>query len=212
MSNMNHDLTARAARRSLGLVMLLLIAVPAAASADEFPTTASDGLFVGARLEPGGALALSWDLDVYLTGDRVLSLGPAITGSFLGTDGSDLGRRQDLLLSLDVLRLKVALNGGHDRFRPYLAVGGGIYYAWLPEQRSGPREVVLPDETVTTAELRYEQTEAFGGLLSIGGGADLYFVDNFGVAISLIGHLRLSGEERVPLFWVETLVGIRFGL
>ena len=197
----------------LAVALLTLLGAPPAARADEFPTTASDGLFVGARLEPGGALALAWDLDVYLTGDRVLSLGPALTAAFLGTDGADLGRRQDLLLALDFLRLKVALNGGHDRFRPYLAVGGGIYYAWLPEQRSGPREVVvLPDETVATAELRYAEAEAFGGLLSLGGGADLYFVDNFAVAISLVAHLRLSGEERVPLFWVETLVGIRFGL
>ena len=211
--------TARGLGRCLaGAALALLLAAPSFAApsfaaADESPTTASDGLFVGARLEPGGALALAWDIDVYLTGDRVLSLGPAASIAFLGTDGADLGRRQDALLAIDFLRFKVALNGGHDRFRPYLAVGGGIHYAWLPAQRSGPREVILlPDETEAMAELRYEEAGVFGGLLSLGGGADLYFADNFGIAVSVIAHLRLSGEERVPLFWAETLVGIRFGL
>lgn len=198
--------------RLLALLGVLTVLAPAAASADEFPTTATDGLFVGARLEPGGALALAWDLDIYLTGDRVLSLGPAVSFAVLGEDGADLGRRQDALLAIDFLRLKVALNGGEDRFRPYLFLGGGLYYAWLPEQRSGPRDVFLEDGTPGTAELRYAAAEELGGLLSLGVGGDLYFVDNFALAISVATHLRLSDADRVPLFWVETLLGIRFGL
>lgn len=197
-----------------GLVVLLalLVFAPSGAAADEFPTIASDGLFVGARLEPGGAFLLGYDLDIYLTGDRVLSLGPAATFAFLGEDGSDLGRRQDWLLTIDFLRLKVAINDGEGQVRPYLMLGGGMTYASLPQQDSGPRQVVLDDGTVTMAALRYDATEDFGGQISAGGGADFYLVSNLALALSIVGHLRLGEQDRLPLFWAEVMAGLRFGL
>jgi len=199
--------------KRLAFVALALAALsPATASADEFPTVASDGLFVGARLEPGGALLLGYDLDIYLTGDRVLSLGPAATFSFLGEDGATFGRRQDWLLTVDFLRLKVAVNDGTGRVRPYLSLGGGMTYASLPEQASGPHMVVLADGTFANADLRYDAIQDFGGQLSAGGGADFYLVENLGIAVAIVGHLRLSEQERLPLFWAELTVGLRFGL
>lgn len=193
-------------------VLVLGLGAPGAALADEFPTIASDGLFVGARLEPGGALLLGYDLDVYLTGDRVLSLGPAVTFSFLGDDGAQLGRRQDWLLTIDFLRLKVAVNDGTGQVRPYLSLGGGMTYASLPVQESGPHMVVLSDGTLANASLRYSSTEDFGGQISAGVGADFYLVDNLGIALAIVTHLRLSQQDRLPLFWAEVMIGLRFGL
>lgn len=186
---------------------------PNRARADDHPTIASDGLFVGARLEPGGAFLLAYDLDIYLTGDRVLSLGPAASFAFLGEDGSDLGRRQDWLLTVDFLRFKVALTEGGSPLRPYLFFGGGMTYASLPAQESAERMVlVLPDETPATARIRYEAIEDFGGQLSAGGGADLYFIDNLAFSVALVAHLRLGDQDRIPLFWAEVMAGLRFGL
>ena len=194
-------------------LLALLALAPSAARADEHPTIASDGLFVGGRAEPGIALTFAYDLDIYLTEDRVLSLGPAASFSFLGEDGRELGRRQDFLLAIDFLRLKVAMNDGHGPLRPYLFVGGGMTWARLPAQTSGPRDVfLLPDGTPAVAEVRYDAIDDFGGLLSLGGGLDVYLVESFGLAFALAGHVRLSDRERLPLFWAEALVGVRFGM
>ena len=198
--------------RALLLIAALLVSA-SPARADDHPTLASDGVFVGVRLEPGAALSLGYDLDIYLTGDRVLSVGPAATFAFLGEDGSDVGQRQDWLLAIDFLRVKVALNDGHGAARPYIFLGGGMFYASLPEQRSEPREVFLvPDGTPATAELRFAADERFGALLSSGLGLDVYFADGFGVAAVLASHVRLSDDGRVPDFWAELSVGLRFGL
>ncbi|MCA9608184.1 MAG: hypothetical protein KC619_21390 [Myxococcales bacterium] len=200
----------RLASRAAALLLLASL-WPSAARADEFPSVASDGLFVGARLEPGGALLLGYDLDIYLTGDRIVSLGPAASFAFLGEDGADQGRRQDWLLTVDFLRLKVSILG-ESRVRPYLAVGGGMTYASLPEQTSGPIDVVLEDGTATTAERRYRATEDFGGQISLGAGLDVYLIENLAVCFAITGHLRLHEQERLPLFWSEIMAGLRFGL
>ena len=194
------------------VLSLLSIASPIVARADEFPTVASDGLFVGARLEPGGALLLGYDLDIYLTGDRVVSLGPAATFSFLGEDGAEQGRRQDWLLTIDFLRLKVGIGGGESRLRPYLSIGGGMTHAAYPAQSSGPIEVVLADGSSVTGERRYGADEEFGGQISAGGGLDFYLVSNLALAVAVQGHLRLHERSRLPLFWTELMLGLRFGL
>jgi len=201
-------------RLSLVVVALgaLTLAPARSASADEFPSIASDGLFVGARLEPGGAFLLGYDLDIYLTGDRRLSLGPAVTFSFLGEDGSEQGRRQDWLLTLDFVRIKVGFTDAGSRVRPYLSLGGGMTYASLPSQTSGPIEVELPDGTVTSAERRYDALDDFGGQISAGGGFDLYMVENLAFTIAVMGHLRVHEQDRLPLFWSEIMAGLRFGL
>ena len=200
-------------RRLTALVLVSLALLPASpAQAQDFPTLASDGLFVGGRLEPGGALLLGYDLDIYLTGDRVLSLGPAATFSFLGEDGADQGRRQDWLLTIDFLRVKVSIADGNSRVRPYLSLGGGMTYAALPEQTSGPIEVVLEDGTLATAERRFAATEDFGGQISFGAGLDVYLIDSLAIAAAVVGHLRVHEQDRLPLFWTELMLGLRFGL
>jgi len=194
-------------------LLLALSALPATAAADERPTLASDGLFVGARLEPGAAFLLGWDLDIYVTGDRFLSLGPAATLAFLGEDGEELGRRQDWLLTLDFLRFKVSLTGGEGAVRPYLFLGGGMAYAWLPAQQTEAREVVLlPDETEAMAVIRYPEAEELAAQVSAGVGLDAYLADNFGLTVAVAAHVRLTEQERLPLSWAEILAGVRFGL
>ncbi|MCB9596593.1 MAG: hypothetical protein H6719_27970 [Sandaracinaceae bacterium] len=197
--------------RTAPLWLALALLAPSEARADEFPTVASDGLYVGARLEPGGALLLAYDLDIYLTGDRVVSLGPTASFSFLGEDGADQGRRQDWLLTVDFLRLKVSI-AAEGRLRPYLSLGGGMTYASLPEQTSGAIDVVLADGTTTTAERRFGATEDFGGQLSFGGGLDVYLIPNLAFTVAIVGRLRLHEQERLPLFWSELMAGLRFGL
>lgn len=197
----------------LFLILALLALAPSTALADERPTIASDGLFIGTRLEPGAALLFGYDLDIYLTGDRFISLGPAVSFAFLDEDGVELGRRQDWLLTVDFLRLKVSLIGGEGEFRPYLFLGGGMTYASLPQQETEERDVlVLPDETPATAIVRYPEIEDFGAQISAGAGLDMYLLDNFALAIGLAAHIRLTEQERLPLSWAEVLAGIRFGL
>ncbi|MGE0784561.1 MAG: hypothetical protein AB7S26_02660 [Sandaracinaceae bacterium] len=194
--------------------LALAAALPAtSARADNRPTIASDGLFIGMRLEPGVALLFAYDLDIYLTGDRLISLGPAASFAILDEDGVELGRRQDWLLTIDFLRLKVALIEGDSEIRPYLFVGGGMTYASLPQQETEPRDVlVLPDLTPASAIVRYPAIEDFGAQISFGAGFDWYLVDNFALAVGLAAHLRLTDEERLPLLWGELTAGIRFGL
>jgi hypothetical protein len=141
-----------------------------------------------------------------------VSIGPGASFSFLGEDGAEDGRRQEYLLAVDVLRVKVALNGGEDWLRPYLFVGGGFYWARLPDQQSELRDVVLEDGTRTTARFVYDGIEDAGGLGSIGAGLDMYVVDSFAIALLVVTHLRFSETDRVPLFWAETHLGLRFGL
>lgn len=199
-------------KHTLLLVAALSLA-PSTAAADEFPTIASDGLFLGARLEPGAALLFGYDLDIYLTGDRFISLGPAVTFAFLDDNGVELGRRQDWLLTVDFLRLKVSLIGGEGEFRPYLFIGGGMTYASLPEQETEERDVlVLPDRTPATAVVRYPQTEDFGAQISAGAGLDVYLIDNLALSMGLAAHVRVTDQERLPQTWAELLLGVRFGL
>jgi hypothetical protein len=197
--------------RSIAFAAALCALAPDSAFAH--PRIASDGIYIGARLEPGVAAAAAYDLDIYLTGDRFVSLGPAVSFSGLGEEGVDQGRRQEYLFAVDVLRVKVALNGGTDWVRPYLLAGGGFYYASLPEQRSAPRDVFLvPDGTAAVAELRYGALGVWGGLASVGAGADFYVVDSFALGLVLVAHVRLDDQERMPRFWSEALVGVRFGV
>ena len=198
---------------ALSVALLAAAVTPQTARADRYPTISSDGLFFGARLDPGAALSLAYDLDIYLTGDRFLSVGPAVTFSFLGEDGSGDGQRQDWLLAIDFLRFKVAVTGPDGPFRVYVLIGGGMYLANLPEQESEELDVVLvPDGTPARAVIRYGALEGFGGLLTIGAGADWYLVDNFAIALQLVVSVRASEESRVPDYWGQALLGIRFGL
>src|SRR3990172_12997653 len=97
--------TSRAMDRGRALSRLVLVAALAAsicvgvapARADGPPRIASDAFWVGVRFGPDGALSAGYDLDVYLTDDRAVSLGPGATVSVLGKD-APFGQRQDFLL------------------------------------------------------------------------------------------------------------------
>ncbi len=161
------------------------------------PRIASDAFYVGARIDPGVALLAGWDLDVYLSRDRSWSLGPGLMLSVLGT-GERAGMEQDLMISADILRLKVQVNEAGGEWRPYLMVGGGFSYVQLPEQT---------EDEVTFAEL-----EKFTPMLTVGFGGDLFAGGSWGLAMLLATHFHLSGEERLPLAWAEVALGIRFGI
>jgi hypothetical protein len=189
----------------------LLALAPERARAD-FPTTASDGLFVGVRMEPGAGLLFGYDLDIYLTGDRMFSLGPAAMVTVLDSEGADQGRRQDFMVTVDALRFKLALNNGQGELRPFLFVGGGFYYASLPQQQSGLMPVTLADGSPSSARRVFAALEDFGGHVSFGGGFDYYFADSWGLTLGYAIHVRVTEQERVPRFWSELAAGIRFGL
>lgn len=166
------------------------------AHAERRPILLSDGFYVGVRAEPGWALTGAWDLDVYPVADRVVSLGPSVAVNVLSTDANPL-RRQDVMVSVDVLQLKVGLNHPGGFFRPFVLVGGG--FSWLRW-------------TVPEAPMVRAVDEGFLGLLTFGVGADIWGTSRFGVTILNHTRVRLTANERVPLLWAELLVGVRVGL
>lgn len=197
-------------RQSLFLVLAVFFAAPTLARADS-PRISSDGLYLGARFEPGVAFTLAYDLDVYLSRDRFVSIGPAASMSFLGSNGSELGRRQDYLLAVDVARLKISLTQ-EPSTRTYILVGGGFDIAHLPAQEGSLRDVTLASGTVASARLTFPEQSSVNGLISVGLGFDAYLNSHFGLATALVSHIRVGGDDRVPRFWAELLFGFRFGL
>jgi len=200
---------------SPALVMVVAVAaslcLPAdRARADGAPTVASDAFWVGVRFGPDSALLAGYDLDVYLTDDRALSLGPGATISVLGKD-APFAERQDFLLVVDVLRFKVQLNESGDEWRPYFFLGGGFDYVSL--RAATEVAEVTPDGgmPVTGAHTAPELRE-FQGIFSMGFGADLFTGGAWALSAMLNNHIRLSGTSRVPVMWLDFAIGIRFGI
>ncbi len=187
----------RVNRIAFALVAFVALTAQSSESrAERRPIILSDGFYVGVRAEPGWALSGAWDLDVYPVADRVVSLGPSVAVNVLSTDPNPL-RRQDVMVSVDVLQLKVGLNHPGGFFRPFVLVGGG--FSWLRW-------------TVPEAPLVRAVDEGFLGLLTVGVGADIWGTSRFGVTILNHTRVRLTGSDRVPLVWAEFFVGVRVGL
>ncbi len=164
--------------------------------AERRPILLSDGFYIGLRAEPGVALTGAWDLDIYPVADRVVSLGPALAVNALSSDRDPL-RRQDIMVSVTVLQLKVGLNHPGGFFRPFALLGAG--FSWLRWS--------VPEAPAVRAV-----DEGFLGLLTFGVGADIWGTSRFGVTILNHTRVRLTALERAPLVWAELLVGVRFGL
>lgn len=173
---------------------------------------ASDCFAVGTRMNPNFALAVAWDLDVYLVRPRVVSLGPAASIAVLGTASG--GRQQDLLVTVDAVRVKVGPSLMSGALRPFAFAGGGFAYARLPAQ-------TLADVTVTptqpgalpvTGTQMFPAIDTFAGVISVGSGADWFSNGPLGVSSTFATHLRIGGSERLPEVWLEFTVGVRFGL
>ncbi|MDP3278879.1 MAG: hypothetical protein Q8Q09_27050 [Deltaproteobacteria bacterium] len=160
------------------------------------PTLLSDGFYLGARGEPGWALLAGWDLDVYPTADRAVSLGPAVTVTALSTDALSL-RTQRVMVSVDAVRLKVGLNYPGGLFRPFALVGGG--FLWT--------QFALRELPLATAP-----DESFAGHMVVGAGADIWGRRSFGVTVMSLTRIRVVGPERLPLAWFEASIGFRVGL
>jgi hypothetical protein len=167
-----------------------------ARAVDDRPTIVTDAVYVGARGEPGWALALGWDADFYLAADRAVSLGPAISLAVLSSDRLS-ERTPSLGLSVEVVRAKIGLNHPGGLFRPFALVGGGFAWTRFAQRIEAPAGA---------------QDEAWTGLFSVGAGADLWSRGRWGVTTLLFTRLRAFGSERVPTASFEFDLGFRFGL
>lgn len=205
--------------RTVPALFSLLLLVPPRARADTpeqerdaGPRIATDALYVGARGEPNVALLLGWDLDLYLTGTRAVSMGPALSIAVAGEEPDAEGRRQDFLATLDFLRWKFQINRVGSSVRWHVLVGAGMYWASLPGQQGPVREIVLSDGSTTTGALDFPHVEGFGGHATFGIGVDLFEGANFGASLFTLAHVRLDDDmHRMPRIWAETAIGIRFG-
>lgn len=196
------------------VLVVALAALPfgpaAPARADGAPRIASDAFWVGARFGPDGALLAGYDLDVYLTDDRAISLGPGATISVLGKD-APFGQRQDFLLVVDVLRFKVQLNEAGEEWRPYFFVGGGFDYVSLPAAHE-PAEVTPEGGMAVTGDHTVPDLREFQGIFSMGFGVDLFTGGAWALTAMLNNHFRIGGTDRVPVLWLDFAIGVRFGI
>lgn len=191
-----------------------LLAPEHAEAQRRLPRVSSDGIFLGMRGEPGYGLLLGYDLDIYLEPQHVVSLGPAASFSFLDETPDATGRRQELLLTVEVPRLKIALlreEGGS--IRVYLMTGVGFYYVSLPEQSGPLRDVRLTDGRILeqVAE-RFGALQQFGAMWSIGLGFDLFVTDALGFTGFVATYVRLDELLRMPQVWMQAGLGFRFGV
>ncbi len=181
----------------------------APAAADSLPEIATDAFYIGVRIDPGSALTMGWDLDVYLDSERAFSIGPRVSLSVLGTTQDD-GSTQELLFAADVMALKVGLNEPGGAFRPYLTFGAGFIYFDLPEQSVAT--TVTTDMGAMVEGMRVlPQEDGFGGLLTMGAGTDIFVQRHWGLTFSLLTHIGLTETDRIPTAWAVLQMGIRFG-
>lgn len=204
--------TLNALRIPLALTVFALgAAVTTEARADRRPSIASDAFYVGMRVGPGVALVGAWDLDVYLSRSRAVSLGPGVSVALLGSEAQP-GERQNVLVMGDVLRLKVQLNEAGGVWRPYFLVGGGAGFVWLRAEDNPSVTVTPPGGTPVTGRIAYGEVSEFFPAMVAGMGADLYLTNHVALAFCALSRFRLTGTERLPDAWAEMNVGVRFGL
>ena len=165
--------------------------------ADDEPTSISDGVYVGARIDPGVALLAGWDLDVYLRDDRAWSIGPGVFVAVLGV-GERAGMDQELFVAVDALRFEMQMSEAGGRWRPFVVIGGGASYARLRAQGEAPD--------------RFEAAEKITALATIGGGADLFTGGPWALSTLVQARVHLWGSGRLPVVWLELATGVRFGL
>ena len=195
------------------LVLIATFAAPGVASARREPRVASDAFYVGGRFGPGSSLTATWDIDVYLSDDRQLSLGPGATIAVLGGDFPP-GYQQDFQVAVDVLRFKVQVSNPGEETRPYFMLGGGFTYTHFPEEVVDLGSVIvdpdMPGMLVPVMRTLPEQ-DAFVGLMTAGLGLDLFF-GAWGLALLFETRFRIGDESRLPEVWADLSIGIRFGL
>lgn len=192
--------------------LAIVACAPAICHADTLPTLATDGVYIGTRIDPGVALSAAWDLDVYLTRHRTVSVGPAVSISVLGT-AVDGGRQQELMVAADVARLKIGPVVGDGRWRPFLSLGGGFTYTRLAAQVMDNVMVNVPGAMApVVGSLRFPQLEEFAPLLSLGAGADWFTSGPIAISSQFVVHFHPWGTSRIPETWFEFQAGFRFGL
>jgi len=203
----------RSSRHSRGCLLALGLALASGvAEARDKPSVATDAFYIGTRLSPGAALLAGWDLDVYLTRDRAISLGPGVSVSVLGPETG--GTTQDIMVAVDVARFKLQVNSAGEEWRPYFMVGGG--FAWVRQPAATEGDVTIsigegPDDTATGTRT-FPARERFLGIVSFGAGADLFVGGPWALSLAAFTHARAGSIPRIPELWVDLVVGIRFGL
>ena len=199
-------------RLPLALVAFALGAlVTTEARADRRPSIASDAFYVGMRVGPGVALVGAWDLDVYLSRSRAVSLGPGVSVALLGSETRP-GERQNVLVMGDVLRLKVQLNEAGGVWRPYFLLGGGAGFVWLRAEDNPALTVTPPGGAPVTGRVAYAEVNEFFPAMVAGMGADIYVTNHVAIAFCALSRFRLTGTDRLPDAWAEMNLGVRFGL
>lgn len=163
---------------------------------DDRPTIVTDAFYLGARAEPGWALAFAWDADFYLSADRAVSLGPALSVAVLSNDAPS-PRTPVVSVSVDAVRAKFGLNHPGGLFRPFALVGLGFAWTRFAQRIDAPAGSL---------------DEAFTGMVALGAGADLWSRGRWGITTQMLSRLRAFGSERVPTASFELGVGFRFGL
>jgi hypothetical protein len=194
------------------LAFVATLAVPEAARADRRPTVATDGVYVGGRIEPGIALLAGWDLDIYLARGRQLSIGPGLSLAVFGTESNVAGRAQDLLLTVDVVRFKLGLGSPGAATRPFVMVGGGFSYVRLREELQHDALVLNADHTWTRGDVAIPAVDGFAPIATLGAGVDVFPDARFGFTALMAAHIHPIGSDRMPLLWFDMAVGFRFGL
>ena len=202
-----------AVSRTASFALALVLLAPGQGWARDRPTVATDAFMIGTRLSPGAALVAAWDLDVYLSRDRAVSLGPSVSVAVLGPAARN-GAEQKLLIAVDVGRLKIGLNEAGGEWRPYLMFGGGFAYVHLPAQVDTGVEFTTPEApgTIVTGDRHFGDLQKFLGILSFGAGTDLFVGGPWALTLAMTTHVRLGKTARVPEVWEELAAGIRFGL
>jgi hypothetical protein len=201
--------------RALVLASLTAIASPSVAAAQRSSAThsVSDAVYLGGRLEPDGAWLVDYDLEFYVSalGSTGIYLGPNVSFALGASGSTDLGRRQEWLFSIDVLRARWALFQDSYGQRFLVLVGAGLWVASFYDQTTTPRPVVLPDGSSVVASEHFAGAFVPGGQLTIGAAYDWFWDARWAVGVYLLGHVRLDQENRMPAFWLELGVGFRLG-
>lgn len=190
------------ARLAVLTVVLTLLVASTAAAQDRHSTT--HALWLGGRFDPGAAWNVGYDLEVELDTPCGFNLGPSVAVAFGGGDGG--AERQDLLVSLDLLRGRFLLDEsscGSCGYRLQALLGAGGYLVINP---------ALPDPSLgSKTNVLEPDAWRFGAQVTGGLSADWWMERTWGFTGLLAFHVRLDDWSRMPAIWAEAGLGLRFG-
>lgn len=198
--------------RPLFVLVLLLGLVPVTARAQGRAVhSVSDAVYFGLSAGPAAAYTFAYDLDVLVTDTSTgISLGPSFSVAFGGDASAEHGLRQEYLLASDFVRVRATVVQRYG-LRVTVLLGGGMYFASLPDQTTVPHPAQLPDLTPVVVTEHFPGVFVPGAMLTTGIGTDWYWDGRWGVGGYFVAHVRLDDQARMPSVWMEIGVGMRLG-